>query len=409
MSLRINHFLGGVLLIAGTAIGAGMLAIPMSTAFTGFFPTLGLLVVCWLFMTITALLLLEVNLHLKGDVNLVTMASKTLGVFGKVLCWSGYLLLLYCLTAAYISGSAPIFAMGIQAATGWELPSWLSPFPILIFFGTFVYLGTRAVDLVNRVFIIALILSFALLVFFLPPYVDFNLLRHADSNTILVGLSIVITSFGFHIIIPSLTTYMNHNRRRLQLAVITGSLIPLFVYILWEFLILGTIPLTGEYGLISTWKSGGHTTQPLMHLIDNKWIGIGAGFFSFFAIVTSFLGVSLSLADFLRDGLKIKRTGKGRLIATMLTFIPPMIFVIVYEHGFLLALQYAAIFVAILLGILPALMAWTLPKPSPYRSFFGRCLLITIILGSLFIIVVDLMQEDGKLNKLIEKYDSEKV
>lgn len=56
MLFRISHFLGGVFLVAGTAIGAGMLAIPITTAFSGFLPSLALLAVCWGFMLITALL-----------------------------------------------------------------------------------------------------------------------------------------------------------------------------------------------------------------------------------------------------------------------------------------------------------------------------------------------------------------
>ena len=33
-----NRLIGGILLVAGTAIGAGMLALPVSTSFGGFIP-----------------------------------------------------------------------------------------------------------------------------------------------------------------------------------------------------------------------------------------------------------------------------------------------------------------------------------------------------------------------------------
>lgn len=345
---------------------------------------------------------LEVNLHFKGDVNLVTMADKTLGVLGKVISWSAYLLLLYCLTAAYIAGSTPIFTSFVQEITGYQIPRVLAPFPMLIFFGIFVYLGTRSVDLINRFFMIGLILAYILLVIFLPSHVQLSYLSHMDLRALALGLPVVITSFGFHVIIPSLTTYMNHNRKKLTLTIIIGSTLPLIVYVLWEFLILGTVPLTGENSLVSAWQEGASATVPLMRILKNPLIGLGAHLFAFCAIITSFLGVSLSLSDFLTDGLKIKKTGGGRLIACLLTFIPPLIFVLVYQHGFILALQYAAIFVAILLGILPALMAWTLPKK--FKGFWKRCLLIAVILASIAVIVIDLLDENKDLSKLIEKY-----
>ncbi|NDE82466.1 MAG: hypothetical protein EB051_02460 [Chlamydiia bacterium] len=124
----------------------------------------------------------------------------------------------------------------------------------------------------------------------------------------------------------------------------------------------------------------------------------------FFALVTSFLGVSLSLSDFLRDGLNIKQSWEGRLAAFALTFIPPLIFVCSSQRGFYLALQYAGIIVAILLGILPAIMAWQLKRPSFYKSVRGRLLLSAVILLFLLIIGLDIVEKQGVLRSLISSY-----
>lgn len=75
-----NRTLGGVLLVAGTTIGAGMLALPIVTGFAGFWPSALMLIVFWVFMTYTALLLLEVNLWMeKPGGNMIAMAEMTLG------------------------------------------------------------------------------------------------------------------------------------------------------------------------------------------------------------------------------------------------------------------------------------------------------------------------------------------
>ncbi|HKZ00308.1 MAG TPA: aromatic amino acid transport family protein, partial [Rhabdochlamydiaceae bacterium] len=54
-----GHLLGGILLVAGTSIGVGMLALPVATAAGGFVPSLLIYLICWIFMMCTGLLILE--------------------------------------------------------------------------------------------------------------------------------------------------------------------------------------------------------------------------------------------------------------------------------------------------------------------------------------------------------------
>ena len=353
--LKTNRLLGGILLVAGTSIGAGMLALPVMVAFAGFIPSFAALALSWLFMFTTAYLILEVNLAFPGNVNMITMAGKTLGVAGKIVCWVVYLLLLYSLTAAYIAGCAPLFLQMIEVIFGSQVPVWIGAFPLLILFGFFVYFGTRTVDYVNRLLMIGLIIAYFALIVFLPSYIDFNLLKRIDFSAVWGAIPVIFTSYGFHIVIPSLTTYLHHDSRKLKAAIFIGSLIPLIVYCVWVFLVLGVVPLTGLYG---AWEGGFSATIPLASLIASPWISNIASAFAFFAMITSFLGVSLSLSDFLGDGLRLHRFTWGREFACLITFIPPLLFVLTYQRGFLLALQYAGLFVVILLGLLPPLMAW---------------------------------------------------
>ena len=79
MITPLKKVIGGVLLVAGTSIGAGMLALPVVTAAGGFFPAFFSYLICWAFMTSTGLLLLEISLGMPPDANLVTMAGTYLG------------------------------------------------------------------------------------------------------------------------------------------------------------------------------------------------------------------------------------------------------------------------------------------------------------------------------------------
>ena len=90
-----SNLLGGILLIGGTSIGAGMLGLPIVAAQLGFVGSVALMVVCWAVMIISAFLILEVNLWLPQQSNLISMSRATIGPVGQVVAWIIYLLLLY--------------------------------------------------------------------------------------------------------------------------------------------------------------------------------------------------------------------------------------------------------------------------------------------------------------------------
>ncbi|MCP5492314.1 MAG: tyrosine transporter [Chlamydiales bacterium] len=402
--LKINHTFGGILLVSGTAIGAGMLALPVTTALMGLIPSLILFVFCWLCMLATAFFFLDVNLAIKGEPNIISMARRTLGPWGQALSWVVYLLLLYSLLAAYIAGSAPIFTAAIHAATGWMPPAWMGMFMLPLLFGGILYFGTQGVDLINRILMAGLLVSFVVLIAFVPSHIELNLLAHIDFKPLVLGLPLIVTAFGYHVIIPTLSTYMNHDRKKLKKALIIGSILPLIFYTIWQVLVLGVVPLDGTHGLIGAWRAGTAATGPLAYLIKNPWISRSAQLFSIFAITTSFIGLALSLSDFLVDGFKIKKSWEGKLFAILLTFVPPLIFVFTYRRGFVVALEYAGAFVAILLWFLPAVMAWNLKKPKFYKTAKAKALMIFIMIAAIGIVVIDILEQLGTLHPLIAHY-----
>lgn len=401
-----SKVIGGILLVAGTAVGAAMLALPVSTGMAGFVPSVFLLVIYAILMTFTALLTLEVNLWVGEGNNLISMAKMTLGRWGQVTSWLLYMFLLYSLTTAYIAGTGPLMLEAFKIMTGVTLPSWTGSIPLLAIFGFFVYKGARSVDIVNRVFMIMLIIAFFVLVVFLTPHVNVELLEHADWRYLLMGVSVVATSFGgCHIVIPSLVHYLDRDVKKLRLVVLIGSFIPLVVYIIWQFLTLGILPLAGEYGIWNGYQNGSNGAYLMAEFLQHSTLSLVAQFFSFFAIITSFLGVSLSLFDFLASGFKIKKTRAGRCLLYVMTFLPPLLITLVDPRAFLSALEYAGAFgVITLLALLPALMVWSgryrlfLVEPTGFQAPGGKIALAMTIVLSVAIIVYELANKLGLIN-----------
>jgi len=244
-----SRFLGSTLLVAGTAIGAAMLALPVATGTYGFVPSTLIFIVCWACMAFTGLLMLEVNLWLPKDTNLISMAHRTLGRGGEIVAWVTYLLLLYALLSAYTTGMGALLADSINSAVNLNVPDWIGSL-IFVFLGaSFIYFGAQSVDPINRLLIAGLVVIYVILVFQLTPHIDIGVLSHQKPKFILFALPIAVVSFGYQIIIPTIRNYLHGDVRKLRWAILLGSFIPLLVYIIWELIILGVVPIEGSGGL----------------------------------------------------------------------------------------------------------------------------------------------------------------
>lgn len=112
-----NRTLGSILIVAGTTIGAGMLAMPLASAGVGFGVTLGLLITLWALMCYTALLLLEVYQHVPADMGLGSLAARYLGRYGQ---WATGFACCFCCTRSPLPISAAPASCWLPASiSGW--------------------------------------------------------------------------------------------------------------------------------------------------------------------------------------------------------------------------------------------------------------------------------------------------
>lgn len=408
MKIYKSKTFGSALLVGGTAIGAGMLALPVTTGVGGFFYSTILFLIAFLFMLTSLFYLLEATLMTKQThANLITICKERLGPVGEFFAWVSFLLLLYSVAAAYLSGGGSLIADFIGSVFHTTFSPNIGIFIFLIVFGFIVVFETKAVDKINRICMMGLILSFVFLLLFVTPHVELSHYSGGKPEYLWVAVPVVALSFTSHIIVPSLRSYLRSDVGKLKRALFFGSLIPLVFYLVWEFLIIGMLPLTGEYGL-ETIGGAPHPvtglTDALHAMLGVSWVAVVVGVFSFFALVTSFFGVALSLYDFLSDGFRIRKTIKGRAILLVLMFVPPLLFSLFYPSGFVIALGYAGVFVAILYGILPTLMVWRgryiEKEKGEFRVFGGKPLLVLMIIGSLAIVFFQIAETQGWLPTL---------
>lgn len=389
--------LGGTLLIAGSCIGAGMLGLPILTGMAGFFPSFIMFVVAWLFMTTTALLMVEILGWFDKPVNMISMVEHTLGPLGKLLCWVLYLFLFYALLVAYMSASGNHATLVTHNLLGFLLPNWGGTLFFVIVFGWIVYLGTRSVDYVNRYLMIGKIFAFVALIFFGLQYITPRLLLHWEPKYALFTFPILIISFGFHNMIPVLMQYMGGDRKRVRKTIYAGSIFAFVIYLIWELTAIGILPLEE---ILASYKKDIDAAQAIRLYAGLNVIGFSAQGLAFFAILTSFLAQALSLSHFLGDGFKVNKKERENIWMCALALIPPLIFTMLFPEIFFQAINFAGGICAIVLfGILPALMTWIgryqKQKLLSDRVPGGKLVLLSILLVASFIFFY---QVTGMLN-----------
>ncbi|KAJ9699049.1 hypothetical protein PVL29_007901 [Vitis rotundifolia] len=135
-----------IFLVAGTTVGAGILAIPAVTQESGFLASAVTCFLCWVYMVVTGLLIAEVNVNTmcelgSGGVSLVSMAMRTLGPVGvQIACWS-YLFIHYALLVAYVARSSDILTNFLG------IPIWESATLFSLVFGGICYFGRTSIVL----------------------------------------------------------------------------------------------------------------------------------------------------------------------------------------------------------------------------------------------------------------------
>ena len=389
----LGHVVGGTLLIAGTTIGVGMLALPVVTGPGGFVPSAIIYLICWAFMLCTGLLLVEVSLWMPKDASFISMADKILGPVGRGIFWVVYLFLFVTVMIAHASGGGAV----LLDITGWNLPNWAAVAIYSAVLAPIVYLGARSVDRINMFLISGVVLCYLAFLAISFEHVDLELLTYSNWGKAWYALPILFTAFTYQVIIPTLMTYMERNVKKVRLAIFFGSSIPLVIYLVWQFVILGIIPAEGANGLIAAGEQGQNAIGPLKELVPQVF-QIGK-YFAFFALTTSFIPLALSFFDFLADGFKWKKKGMSRVTLCALVFGIPMIIAIIYPNIFLVALGYAGgISCAFLFGLMPPVLAWVgrYIKRYPQEGHQlpgGKVVLVCLMIFALLILAGEILQQ----------------
>ncbi len=389
-----NRVFGSTLIIAGTAVGAGMLAMPLTSAQMGFGMTFLLLATLWVLLTFTALLYAEVHQYSPNDAGIAGITKQYFGLTGKLIVNFILLFFMYAVLTAYITGSGDLLFNLIPKSLDLdpEKARKIAALSFAIIFGIIVTIGIALSDITNRLFFGLKVLSFIVLLYFLFGKFSISNLQYPPTNNLLLfsALPIFFMTFGFHICTPTINEYLQGDNQKLRLACIFGSTGIFIIYIIWQLATHGVLQQSELVAILNQDPSLNGLIHAFEVTTGSKTISEIVRVFSVLALTTSYIGVSLGLSNAVKDLLSHFNMRKNNLMIGAITFIPPIIVGFTYPNIFLSAFSFAGVIFAFIGVILPVLLVFRARKLNPEgrRVRGGNISLLIALLFAVGIIII---------------------
>ena len=262
-------------LLCGTALGCGLLNLPIAISSAGYLPSTIATLVAWGYMTISALLTSELLINRYGEtgkvrnVGLLELYNSYLGEVGGKLAGIGFLIVSYLVLGVYLSeggdqlmrllemsssvGGSSILSDSTEAIVGSKVPlcpifindSFLARTVFVATMGTF--LSTAEIfntvqKSMTHIFVpLTLVAFMGALVIGLPTS-DFGALLASENQhpeVVLNAFPLLFMSWTYHGVVPRVVYDLEGDKDKITKAIVLGSTTALVIYLTWNAMILG--------------------------------------------------------------------------------------------------------------------------------------------------------------------------
>ena len=318
----------------------------------------------------------------------------------------------FFLKYAYISGGSSIVILTLDSTLGYSPSQVIAGLTFALLLASVVWLSTKAVDRVISVLIVGMMASLFLAVTDLTLAANLRQLLIPDEGSkdsylpfVFAALPFYLTAFGFHPMVPSLIKYYGKKPVMIGRCMLIGSCLCFLVYLLWLVSTMGNLQRQAFLPIIADGGNIGVLVAAVNQVVPSEQLGKLLSVFANLAIITSFLGVSLALFDFITDKFNFSETPLGRLKTAIIVFLPPIVGGVFFPDGFIFAIGFAGMAVAFTALIVPPLMVKSSRKifaQGTYLLWGGNKLIYFMIAMGIFyaschvLAMLDLLPVYGK-------------
>lgn len=342
-------------------LGSGMISLPMVLANFGIFQSCLMLLAFASFTYITALIRADLNILSHAEFSLREVGRffncPLIGNFGDFLLK----LLSFSLLSAYMFGASSIINSFSEGFLSCSVVLMVLSLIVAVIFMK----AANAIAKLDKVLFIVMFASFISLVIVLliltPAKIWPSSLEHTNLNQVTTMIPVIFTSFGFQGSMHSITKMCANNAKDIKRACLWGSLIPTVVYITWTSVILIVVANTDIDFLNAMISSSTVEVGDLIKVLSNStsavFIRSAVWTVSFFAIITSILGVGIALRDMLQNEWALNR----KLTSLLISVIPALIAFFI-PSAFIRILNISGIILSFIAIIVPTIISFKMRK-----------------------------------------------
>ncbi len=368
-----NSQFKAIAILVGTTIGAGIFGVPYVISKIGFLPGLFYILILGGLILILNLVYSEIVLRTPGDHQFSGYAQIYLGKKTKslqILSMLSFFISMYGAFLAYLVGISEFCNLLFGGGN-----SILWGIVFFIFAAIVIHLGLKAISYFGLIFV-----SFLLCLFVLFFILGAGKIEIANLNTfypafLLLPYGVILFALSGNSVIPEMEEVLRQDPQKMKKAVIIGSLIPVFVYILFAFLIVG---ICGKF-----------TSEDAMSgllIFLPTWISKLGACIGIFTMASSFLTITYILKEAWFRDLK-----QSLSMSFSLACLPGLLLFLAGARSFIGILDFSGAVSGGLSGILILIM-WKKAKESGKRTpafnieiprFLVILLYIVLILGTM--------------------------
>jgi tyrosine-specific transport protein len=334
----------GAFMVAGAAVGSGVLALPILTAGPGVLNVFIVMMLTLILSYAMSVVAFKMYAYYPHAVNAATVARDA---FGRPGYWFSTVCNVACMgfcCAAYINAGGDLLVKTVLPI--FDIHPVSSQWGMLLFCMGFTPIFLAGLPTVSRLNGLICIVKFFCLMsaIVLGVHVMDGRIIHwmpAAVPYIFATSPTLFCIWGMHMVLPLVLTLNQQDKRLARWSVIIGLFLPLLIYVGWIMLIFSVVPREMFQTL--------HTVGDVVHYtMMSPIVPVAArGFIDIFAnitMLTAFLSIGFSLIAFILDALSWQDSVKKRGYASVLAFGLPLAIAVLFPLAFVRIYQQSNIF-----------------------------------------------------------------
>lgn len=288
-----KHFYEAIATLTGFVIGAGVLGIPFVIAKAGFITGLIDIIIIGILVLYLNLITGEIALRTKGSHQLTGYAEKYLGKKAKLFIAFSIIFSLYGALTAYIIKEGQFIHNILNPFFGGDVIIYSLVF--FVIFATIVFIGIKAIGKSELLMVGFFLLIVIVILIFALPNISMDKLSTFSAQALFIPYGVLLFAFHGMEAIPEMREELKKNEKKLKKAIIFGSIIPIFIYIIFTLVVIGSSKVITDGAILG-----------LSEVLGPKIFTIGV-LFGILVMATSFIAVALAIKEMFMFDFKLNK------------------------------------------------------------------------------------------------------